>query len=304
VADGGYDTAGFSFASSPSDAKYWIDYGLGSHVTTQNEGLDRIWEGFVNEISVTLGQLAFTRGPLIDLTNRVTLKYSDFLTNEPATEGPTTDATSILAWPIIHRVLSVGQVSEATAGKILDTYLRENRFPSSTTDLSSEGVAPQVEIRCLGYNRFLDLFVYLNAASPTATYTLREKVIDVLALCPNSGLFSTDYSFIETNTLSVFERDFEHKKAYDVIKELVAMGGDSNNNRRLFGIYNDRKAYLQEIPSTYEYQVDSGAVLREDPSKIFIEQVTFTAPVGWQISGGKTGTLSQQLAKLGLSSIG
>lgn len=130
----------------------------------------------------------------------------------------------------------------------------------------------------------------------------------------------------------------------------MALGGASDNYRRLFGVYDDRVIHLNSIPSTIDYtvkassfgapireagtdaivqpwnirpgkwlrildaslaevEIESGEVLylggsasqrelRQHPSLIFIESITFTAPYDFALNGGKTDTVSAQIAKL------
>lgn len=106
-----------------------------------------------------------------------------------------------------------------------------------------------ITLQCEGYAAFLD-YEYQNAAS--GAYTLREKLIQLLTTEPNS-IFSTDYSLVETNTLSVLKEELNNKKALQIMKDLIKLGGDSNNNRRIFGITEGRKLLVEEIPSVAEY---------------------------------------------------
>ena len=110
----------------------------------------------------------------------------------------------------------------------------------------------------------------------------------------------------------------------------------------LFGVYEDRKIEYREVPDTILYtqklndvginlkdrrtnnyvkpwdikvgqwvQVNDFLIgknipndtFREDPRIMFIESITYTAPYGVSINGGKTDTLTQKLAKLGLGGL-
>lgn len=339
-ADSGYDTASFNLAANYDMVYEWLNFGLGRHIEAFNEGNDKIWEGFANEIGINFDPLAVTIGPLIDIANRVTVKYSDFATGQPARTTAANDTTSQELYSIVHKVVSVGAVSSTIAEKIRDTYLAEHRFPETNQTLSGQASGSGITVNCLGYVKFLELYPY-NEATNT-TYTHREKALEVLGDSPNAsyGIFSTNYNFIEANTLSVFRLDNDDRIAYSVLRDLVNMGGTADNNRRLLGVYDNRIVHIEQIPSTVEYTVKlsdpsrsirttsddivmpwsvragkwldvvdfpkySGQVLslHQDPGKIFIESVTFNSPYGWQINGGKANTLPQQLAKLGLGGI-
>ena len=107
----------------------------------------------------------------------------------------------------------------------------------------------------------------------------------------------------------------------------------------LFGVYDDRVPVYEQVPTTIEYYqklsedfvtFESGLkvdpidvlpgkwlyftdlfigepeadTLSEDIRAMFIESVKYTYPQGLVLSGGKTDSLTQKLAKLGLAGIG
>lgn len=134
-----------------------------------------------------------------------------------------------------------------------------------------------VSLECVGYITYLE-YVYTNTA--TSSYTLREKVIDVLVAEPN-GVISTDYAYIETNTLSVFEEETGNKSGLQIIKDLIALGGDSNNNRRIFGLREGRKLFIEEIASDIEYLSPVPTSIATGPLTSITNQaaVTYKHPV-------------------------
>ena len=73
---GGYWSNSIKFFSERSNAEDWYDIGIGRDITCYNPSGNIIWNGFVNEIEVQLGTLTATRGPLINIANRVDLVYS------------------------------------------------------------------------------------------------------------------------------------------------------------------------------------------------------------------------------------
>lgn len=332
----GYDNASFSINDTINELENWIIDGLGRHIECFTEANTKRWEGFVNQVQVSLGALSYTRGPLLSVTNKSLLRYVDFTSGNSSSTSFLEDAESQALFGVREKIISTGRVSSTTASNILNTYLRENKYPESTQSLGDGGTL-NIQISCLGYGHMLD-YSYNN--SGTSTYTASEKIVDVLEEEPNS-IFSTDYSRIEENTLSVFEFEDGDRTASDVIKSIVSIGDDTTNNRMIFGIYEDRIAEYRTIPSTIlytqrlndvgvnlkssvsdevkPYDVKVGqwvrftdflvgkdvptSTFKEDPRVMFIESVTYTAPYGISISGGKTDTLTQQLAKLGLGGI-
>lgn len=344
--DGGFKSATISFPIDMTEMGYWLSYGLGLDVTSYGDNAETAWNGFVNSIAVNLGPLTYTRGPLNELGNRVTVKYTDFTVGQAARTTAQNDTISQSRYGIWHKIVSAGTISATNAAKIRDTYLQENKHPQTSVSISSSGGDPVMTLSCLGYGEFLK-FPY-NQATDT-TYTLREKVLEVLGQEPN-GILSTVYSNIEANDLSINRLDNDDRLGSEILSELVSLGGASDNYRRLLGVYEDRVVYLQPIPSTVTYTIKgsaqgspvldalTGAVvspwnlrpgnwlrlldaslmeveaelgdvqfalgsstvreLRKHPSLVFIESVSFTAPYDFSINGGKTDTLSAQLAKL------
>jgi hypothetical protein len=122
----------------------------------------------------------------------------------------------------------------------------------------------------------------------------------------------------------------------------VALGDPSDFARYTFGVYDDRQAYYKKMPTAIEYvyrlssgsqaiettggarvqpwnvrpakwleipdfligRAAGGGNLRDDPRNVFIESVTYTAPFGLTINGGKVSTLKQKMAQLGLGGAG
>lgn len=333
---GGYDSATISMRSSKSEIESWLDKGLGRHIEVFSPSGVKRWEGFVDEISASIGPLSITRGPMLDIVNKVKVRYSDYTTNITAATASASNTTSQGLYGILYKILSAGKVSSTTATSIRDAYLLENAWPESNQTIAKGGDLTMT-LTCKGYRYLLD-YPY-NEATTTA-YTLREKLIDVVAGAPTSGIFSASTAQIGTNTLSVAQLENTDRMGWDIIKELVAMGMVTSNARCIFGIYNDRVPYYSAIPSTAEYQMrlaDIGinimsnvggqvdpwqvvpgkwiefvdfmagsvysATMRQNPRYMFIESVTFTAPNEVSFTGGKTDKLPQKLAKLGLSGV-
>jgi len=342
---GGYWEASFSLGDRLGKLEDWLD-GLGWHIEVYNPALVKIWEGFVNEVTLGVGGFSVTRGPLMNIANRVTVWYSllDTTITPPATgiSRPTPiaeDTASQAKYGIVEKTLSVGSVETTDANQIRDTFLAENALPETgkSVNLGGSGSEASITVNCLGYVRWLDFYVYDDTASGTRTIT--QKIQDVMGADPNT-LFSTDYANIATNNLLVSRYDTEERTAWAIIKALVARG-DVNDNRYIFGIYNNQVAYYDAIPTDIEYyqrladpsqrvetlfgqwvkpwDVQVGKWLlfpdfligkvqptniRLDQRAMFIESLTYTAPWALSLTGGKVSSLSQRLARLGLGGTG
>ena len=65
---------------------------------------------------------------------------------------------------------------------------------------------------------------------------------------------STNFDNIVDNLFLVEASDVKYRFGWDVITELLTLGNDTDDFRRNFGIYEDRKAYYSKIPTDYEYK--------------------------------------------------
>ena len=331
TAVGGYDTAEFSIKDSLTKVEDWLDAGLGLHVEVRNPALESVWEGFVNEVSLVVGGLSATRGPLMDVANRVSLIYSllDTTTNPP-TIGLRTSTTiadntdSQDDYGIIEQVLSGSGMVTAEANQVRDSYLAEHGLPeTSQRFVVGTAAEPAVAVKCLGYYHWLKAWVY-NQIAFSGTIQLDNKLIAILDADPNGMFSGTNNASIAANALLVPRYENSDRKAWSIIKDLIAHG-DVNDARFLFGIYDGFRAVYSQAPSTLEYYIllhdekqrvmDSlsnseikpwdvmagkwllfsdffvgksiAANLRQDPRAMFIESLQFTAPWGLTLNGGK-----------------
>lgn len=332
----GYNSASFTIPVSAMEVEDWFRNGLGRNIEVFSPSLNLRWEGFVDEVTISVGQLSVTRGKFMDIVNRVKVRYSDYITNISATTANANNTSSQAIYGIRTNVLSTGKVSSTNATGIRDVYLAENCTPHTGYSVGAGGDL-SVTVNCLGYAHLLN-YIYSNTA--TTTYTLREKIIDVLVGEPNS-IFSTDYINLAANTLSVSKTEIDDRTGLDIIKSLVAMGPTSGTARMLFGIYGGRAARYWEAPTALEYQMKAmsndvdvstitggyiepwditpgkwleltdflpglsqdNVTMRNNPRLVFLESVTFSTPYQVTFLGGKVDTLPQKLAKLGLGGL-
>lgn len=342
---GGYDEASFTIADRLDRLEDWLDRGINRHVEIYNPALEKIWEGFANEIVLTVGPLTATRGPLMDVANRVSLVYSGINTaTNPPTPGERTEtaianhAESQAQYAILEQVLSTGGMETVEANQVRDTYLAEHALPETSQHVALGTTAePTVRVNCLGYYHRMNAWVY-NQTVLSGTRTLSDKIGDILNADPN-GMFASANADITANALLVVRYENNDRKAWNLIKSLVAHG-DANDDRYILGVYSDFRVVYEQVPTGVGYflslsedkqrvilwgdlevrpwDVRAGrwlqfadflagtvqpANLRDDPRVMFIEQLTFTAPYSLQLEGGKVTTLRQKMEKMGLGGI-
>lgn len=337
---GGFDSCQMSLFITKRELEHFLINVLGSSMRVYSGEAETIWEGFVNEITLTYNNSDITVGPLLDISNKVLVRYTEYTTGVP---GITTYANNIASqkrYGTIVKILAAAQVSATNANNIRDDYIEINRNPAYGVGLTNQpqGDLLSVTINGLGNYHILSTYVYNNPLE--TVYTVRQKIIDVLASQPNN-LFTNRYANIARNNLSVSRLEDEDRLAVDVIKELVALGSDTSNDRMLFGIYeNNTVRYqnpLEHITQTYFLRnyvnnkyiqnVAGGRVniasfkpgrwvivadipdvmnakFHSNPKFIFAESVNYTAPYGLSITSSNVSTLEQKLAKLGLGGLG
>ena len=92
---GGYDTASFTLNTTQTEAEDWLENGLMRDVKVFGSALDTVWEGFVDEIRITVGPLTATMGPLLDVANKVAVLYTPLM---HGAGGEVSGSQTLSAW--------------------------------------------------------------------------------------------------------------------------------------------------------------------------------------------------------------
>lgn len=259
---GGYYSASITLVDSVRHLEEWASRGIGRHIAVYNPSLVQIWEGFINQISITEGGEQFNLGPLVDVGNRVTAAYSPVnATIAPPVSGSRTmtavgnSTNSQGLYGIWEKIVGVNQVTATEAAQLRDIYLNDPTrvYPNTSLDSSLMGGGGlQIELQCLGYWHFLTGYYYANAAA-TGYISVTTKIQNTLAAAPNAGIFSTDYSQIATNATLVKSYEGGDRTAETILKDANSLG-DSSFNSYTIGFYNNRRLVYQPIPTAIEYQ--------------------------------------------------
>ena len=343
---GGCWAADLSRSMSIQQAEDWYEAGLAREIKFFDHEGEWFWEGFVNKITLNAGDISEVRGPLLDIANRVSVTYTprDFSVFPPVDGSQTvTLATENLysqgIYGIIEQIMSAGTCPEDTANKVQEQFLSENAYPKTTGQISitpGSQQAPTVSIELLGKVHWMTRYIYDNTSSGISY--LSDKIKSLLGYDPNS-IISTDYSLIEDNLYLVNDLEDKLRFAWDILAEMLTIGNDTDDDRRMFGIYENGIARYNRKPAfiKYSYRLAgpqvitdylTGAVIRPwkvkpgnlvnvpdfligrnifstnlfgDPRNHFIESVKYSAPYTVDLSGGNIDRLSQMLAKISYS---
>lgn len=285
----GWYSAQVGMVGTLPDLEDWFENGLGRHIQILDQYANWVWAGFVNQISLNVGSVTETIGPLMNLCNRVSAKYTPINIDvyPPVAGSETTtiivdDYPSQLNYGIIERIISCGKVTRTTADKIRDLYLQENATPPRSSQLSialSNGKPASLTLDLLGYIHWLNTYVYEDFT--TGFTTISDKIKLIIAACP-TGIFSGDFSGIQANAFAVPYTDGVGKTALSIIKGLLNIGAASTDYLMNFGCYFGRKFIFEPIPTTVEYQHalgDAAQRIRRLPDNMVVYP--------WQVLPGK-----------------
>ena len=341
---GGYWSATINMSVSRLQFESWLYSGLNRHIEVTDHALDVIFEGFVNHIRASAGSVTINHGPMLDVTNRDRVVYSTVDTStDPPSVGmrvPTAwaqNANSQERYGTLEEVLSTSGQMAANAEQMRDTHLADYAEPKHMQTLTFPARSQStLSIQCFGYIRKMEQYVYNQTAAGGDT-NLSTKLAAVLAAHPDN-LFGT--GSITANTVQVKRWEKDDNVAWGLVKSLTEIG-DASDNRYTFGIYKDRQPIYAQVPTEVEYNhsvfdpeqgimsryggmlkpwnilpgrwlefadllTDQRAAssLRENPRMMFIESVTYSMPWNLTLTGGRVDTISQQMARLGLSGAG
>jgi len=249
-----------------------------------------------------------------------------------------TDAVSIAKYGVWPLVMTGGDQSDTDAQEDLNAFIAENALPKISKSVTGSGGGdPKVQVEVLGYVHMLDKYPYNDIVS-TGLGNLSDKIIAILTAQANT-ILNTTFARITANTTQVPLYENDNKSSWGLIKSLVALG-DATAARYLFGVYAGFMPVYEAAPTAIEYQqqlsdpeqkvtIPGGgrvlpwhvlpgrwlifsdflvgesepADLRNDPRAMFIESVTYTAPWGLAMQGGKVDTFAQKLARKGLGTV-
>jgi len=264
TSDVGIDSGQFAFAAPMVEALEWIERGLGLHIEVWNRRGQVIWDGFVNELSFSIGGLSLKVGPLVDIANQVGVSYTPIISadTDPITTGVQTetvlavDGASQTRYGVFERwyAANPGTCFSTVATYQRDRMLRDVAWPKPAQSIDFlSGDAIQITASLLGYYHRLKYVVYENATS--GTVTLSTKIAAVLDADSN-GMFSSANAVISTNAFLVNQQDAENRTSEAIIREMVEIGDPTTDDKWLFQVHPGRFVTygIAPLASTPTYQ--------------------------------------------------
>lgn len=246
---------------------------------------------------------------------------------------------SINRWGTFEKIISGGEGYEATMEALRDSKLTELSWPIVGQDFGFQGGSGvSIQLSCLGYYHYLGRYMVDTNTAKTGDVNISEKLGDVLDADPDS-LFSSASATITSNTLQVPDYDDGTRNGMELVQELVGLGF-SAGRRALFMVGKDRHVTYEplavdkdykyvysiydespsirdrggsepalwdisagewvKIQSTNAVPFSGDAPRNSDPSLMFTEKITFTAPDEIKIEGGLGSNFKARLATYGL----
>lgn len=230
---------------------------LGAHLEVRDESNEIVWEGFANSLSYQTQGVSFEYGPVMDIANKVMLRYKRIYTGtNPPTSGASVttpvyeDQVSEERWGICPEILNGGERTEGDAAQCLLAFLDLRKNPQPKLRYASMPQdAPLLSISALGYSQYLKRApIYVESA---AEINLSTKIAGVIDAEPNNVLTSTN-AHIEENTVQVPENDDSYRDAYTVLQNLIQRG-TATYGRTIFMVGPGRTIVYASAPTEVEY---------------------------------------------------
>lgn len=276
-AAGGFLSASISMNISPFEIDDWVSNGLGRHIVVYGTGGEIIWEGFVDNISINVGNDTIERGRLTEICNRCMVTYTP-VTTDPTTgdevSGTTTnsyaedDEISKKKYGIWEQIVSGGSVKgvgDDIQEQILDIYdkvrymralyLAENKEPETNHNpivgINSSG-SITMTLDCKGYIEWLNyVYNFTPLTEADEQVEIADKIADIIIEDPNN-IISRSISNLIFNGMIIAATEEQDRTARTIIDEAVAIG-DINSLPWIFGIYENRIPYYNPISESIDY---------------------------------------------------
>jgi len=262
-ADGGDMMASLTFNADISLADDWLCNGLGRRITVYNRAGLPCFAGIVNLITINTGSITRSRGPLLDIGNRVSVIYTPvFISDDSVVNGVTTITTieenfdSQERYGIIEKVLSAGSVVEADAYMLRDQFLKDNSMPVTYTTITTGNAGnTAVVLDIVGLVQFLGAYIYENYGINFVSAS--EKIRQIFSLEPNDifdreAIGSSLLHNIDENPYLLPEVEIQNRYALNIIKEIASLG-DASDNRWIYGVDSNRQFYYKQVVEEINY---------------------------------------------------
>lgn len=267
VTNGGFWEASTSMPIDFDEGEDWAVNGLGRHFEVFNPSLTKVWAGFVNSLTLTLGGFSVTIGPMLEIVNYVKADYKTitYNTNPPVRGHPETtawasDTDSVARYGRLEKIVTLGEMTKTEAEQNRDTFIEENKDPQTSHSIAGDTQESSLSLDLVGYSQLMEKYHPDTTARGYAADSLSDKAEYVLSLEPRGNVFSDDASGITVNATQVKQAETASRSAMKIIKELTAYG-TADKQRQTFGVYADELFRLDVLPTEpiYRFGIRDGS---------------------------------------------
>lgn len=254
---GGYVSSTSTMPSTIDEAVRLYSRGIGKDVQVTNSGGDVVWNGFINQVIISVGGEDIATGKLTDVINKMTIEYTTkrFNTNPPVggkrkVLAAVEEQPSIEQWGVLEGILNLGTQSATTATTLRDGYLADFAYPRAARTLElNSGNLPNVKLECVGYSELWKKYYYKQILD-TSYITFTQKLLAVLAADPNQ-LF-TNLGGVDEIAAEIRGNEDGSRNAYEIIKELSVFGNGAQDVA-ILGVFDNRKVVYSQTPNAILY---------------------------------------------------
>jgi len=264
----GFETATIGFDAPLDVAVWWFDQ-LGAGAVFAGPDAETIWEGLLNGVAITIGNLTQSRS-LESMGNRVRVRYTT-VNDVPAVTATASNTASQTRYGVKDRVEGLNKTTSTAATALRDRTLNAYKQPSSETQAATGQRSPllaRVTLSCVGWYDTLGWIV--TSRTDTTAESTTTQVGDLIA-ASGVGIGVTN-AFLSTSTRRIASsgttdtRQIAEDTPYRTKLEAVLSQGDSTGQALAWGVYDDRVFVVEQWaganPTTYryEYRADEQAV--------------------------------------------
>lgn len=265
VTNGGYWDASLSMPITEDEGEDWAINGLGRHFDCRDPALDKIFSGFVNAVTISVGGFSITVGPMLEIVNRSKAEYKTInyntlppLGGSDEVTGWASDAESIARYGQLETIITLGEMTRSEAEQNRNSFIEENKAPQASPSITSRSQEPSISLEILGYIHLLER-THPAVSGDTGGQDLSEKSEDMLTIGDVWNIFPS-YE-IQADATQVRKHEPGGRSAMGLMKSLTAYGSATTSRRKMFGVFQDEVFRMNEIDRvpSYIYSVRGGS---------------------------------------------
>lgn len=262
----GFESCTVSLHVSPAEAIDWLQNGLMRSLIVSGPDAETVWEGFLETITVTLGQKKASLS-LKNMTNNVKILW----TTEQGGPGDTAIpaiAASTLSQSLYGRKDYIGSLPKTSAAAVLNagakilTALALPRSAEPSAAKTGDIGDITLDLSFAGWYATTEWVAVSNSSTANTATNTQLTATWIPGLAAVNAFLSTDTSGV-TFTGPLMTPYVAHYSTYKQVLDRLCAMGDSANNPLAWGVYEGRAfdavTSAAATPSTITYTEDAGS---------------------------------------------